>query len=597
MGRFPQGLIDDLKLQADIVQVVQDFVALKQAGANYKGLCPFHAEKTPSFIVNREKGFFHCFGCGAGGDVFKFLELHEKVGFLEAVQLVASRFGVKLPETETDERDAHDTAEREALLKVHEVAAGHFSRQLEGPGGAPARRLLAERALTPETWARLGLGYAPPLRSSLASTLRSAGFDLPLLLRSGLVLQREDGEVVDRFRSRLIFPIHRDSGSVVAFAGRAMEGSQQPKYLNSPETPIYTKGRTLYGLNLTRQAIRRLGYAVLVEGYFDFAQALQAGVSTAVAACGTALTPQQVHLLKRFTSKVVLSFDPDPAGQGAAARSSGMLVGEGFQVNVVLLPGGDDPDSFIRKQGGAAFVDAIRRSRPYLDYLLDRSAASHDLGTDAGRRAFLEEMLKAAAQIPDPAARDQFGDKLAHRARITEEVVRSEVRKAAVQRRVTVTSHDVPGLGALKPAEKGLVWGLVHDPRATVEALAALDPEDLEELSSGTVFEAALQLQDLAPEAVPPALLARLSTNEARMVAAVAADPAPPAPAAECVSALKRMRFERERAAVQREIDRLQETGASGQDEQLEALWHRKLDLLRQIHVLSEGGSEKRPRV
>ncbi|RPJ84507.1 MAG: toprim domain-containing protein, partial [Acidobacteria bacterium] len=488
-------------------------------------------------------------------------------------------------------------AEREALLKVHEVAAAYFRHQLESPGGAPARRFLAERALAPESSARLGVGYAPPVRTGLTTALRAGGFDLPLLLKSGLVLQREDGEVVDRFRGRLIFPIHRESGSVVAFAGRAMEASQQPKYLNSPETPIYTKGRTLYGLNLTRQAIRRLGYAVLVEGYFDFAQALQAGVQTAVAACGTALTAQQVHLLKRFTTKVVLSYDPDAAGQGAAARSSGLLVSEGFQVNVVLLSGGDDPDSFVRKRGGAAYIAAIRASRPYLDYLLDRAAGSHDLRTDAGRRAFLEEMLKTAGQIPDPAARDQFGDKLAHRARITEEVVRSEIRKAAVERRTVVTSREVPGLGSLKPAEKGLIWGLVHDPGVTIGALAALDAADLEQLSAGQVLRAALELQGLEPEAIPPALLARLSTSEAQVVAAVAAEPAPPAPAAECVSALKRLRFERERATVQREIDRLQEEGGSRQDEEMEALWRRKLDLVQQIHILSEGGGEKRPRV
>src|SRR5438105_7314962 len=326
MGLFPQRFIDDLRLQANIVRVVEECgVPLKHVGRKHKGLCPFHSEKTPSFTVDADKGFFYCFGCHAGGDVFKFLELHEQVGFQDAVRLLAQKFGVALPELEAgaDDDARRDATLREALLKIHEVAAAYFREQLAGPAGARARKQLKDRDVRAATIDQLGLGFAPSSREGLKSRLLKEGFAQGLLLQSGLLAQRDTGEVVDRFRNRLIVPICRDSGPVIAFGGRVMDADQGgPKYLNSPETPIYSKSRTLYGLNLTKAAIRKLGYAVLVEGYFDFAQVFQADAAPAVASCGTALTPQQAQLLRRFTTKVVLSFDPDAAGDGAATRSS-----------------------------------------------------------------------------------------------------------------------------------------------------------------------------------------------------------------------------------------------------------------------------------
>src|SRR5687767_9243553 len=347
MALFPQHFIDDLRHQADIVVVIQDYVSLKKAGTNYKGLCPFHGEKTPSFQVNREKGFFHCFGCGVGGDVFKFLELQEKIGFHDAVKNLAQRFGMTLPE-------------------IHDAAAAWFREQLSSPAAARVRRQVADRDVAPATADALGLGFAPPGRDALTQALQKQGYSEAQLVRSGLVVQREDGSVVDRFRSRLMIPICRDAGSVIAFGGRAVDDDQQPKYLNSPETPIYSKGRTLYGLNLAKAAMRQGGFGVLVEGYFDFAQVYQAGFQGVVASCGTALTPQQAQQLRRFTSRVVLSFDPDAAGQGAAAKSCEMLVAEGFEVNVATLPAGEDPDTFVRTHGRQAYGERLRQSRPYL---------------------------------------------------------------------------------------------------------------------------------------------------------------------------------------------------------------------------------------
>jgi DNA primase len=589
MALFPPSFVEELKAHAGILQIVQERVPLRRMGTSWKGLCPFHGEKTPSFVVHDDKGFFHCFGCGLGGDVIKFVELYDKITFPEAVRQLAARVGLPVPEAQDPGQGAESQREREALLKLHEVAAAWFREQLQGRTGAAARRLVEDRGITAETADRLGIGYAPSTPDGLKGRLLKEGLAQPILLKSGLVLQRDNGAVVDRFRNRLVIPIYRDNGAVVAFGGRAMEEGQIPKYLNSPETAIYVKGRTLYGLNFSRTAITRLKHAVMVEGYFDFAQAWQAGIENVVASSGTALTTAQGRLLKRFASKVVLSFDPDAAGQGAAARSSELLVAEGFQVNVAMMPAGEDPDTFIRKQGGAAYQERIKQSRPWLEYLLDRTALNHDLARDDGRREFLNSMLPVAARIPDAAARDQFADRLAHKARITEEVVRAEIRRAAVQRQPDVSELErrVAIAGPLKPAERGLIWALVHDAGGAMAALAELEGRDREGLAGAAVFEQAQSLHEWPAAALPQALLERLNRREAALVEEVAAQPGPLAAPADCVRALKRLRYDRERAAVQREIDRLQEEGAATYEREIVALWARKKALLDQIEALN----------
>ena len=586
MALFPASFIDDLKSHADIVQVVQERVPLRRAGTSFKGLCPFHGEKTPSFNVHGDKGYFKCFGCGVGGDVIKFVELYEKVAFPEAVRLLASRFGLTVPEAEDAKEDAESSRDREALLKAHEVAAAWFREQLTSPAGAVARRQLKERGLTEQTIEGLGIGYAPASREALKARLVKEGFTPALLLRSGLALQREEGTIIDRFRNRLMIPIHRDNGAIVAFGGRVMEAGQQPKYLNSPETPIYVKGKTLYGLHLSKSAIARAKYAVMVEGYFDVAQAIQAGITNVVASSGTALSLSQARLLKRFASKVVLSFDPDAAGQGAAAKSSELLVAEGFQVNVAMLPAGDDPDNFIRKFGGAAYQEKLRTSRQYLDYLLDRTARDFDLNKDEGRRGFLNTMLAVAARIPDAAGRDQFADRLAHKARITEDVIRAEIRKAAVQRQTAIETRNAPALGEVKPAERAIIWALMRDPESGMAALDELDEADLSGLATQAILQQARSLQGTPIEALPQTLLERLTKGEARVVEELGLPSSCPANPSDCVRTLKKRRFDRERADVQREIDRLQEEGAARYEDEIVSLWAKKKVLLQRIESL-----------
>ena len=584
MALYPPSFVDDLKHQADIVVVIQDYVSLKKNGANYKGLCPFHGEKTPSFQVNRDKGFFHCFGCGAGGDVIKFLQLHEKIGFHDAVKQLAQRFGMTIPEAEQTDDQRASAAEREALLKVHESAATWFHDQLLTPAAARIRRQIADRGISDATGEAMGLGFAPPSRTALKDALLQQGYSEGLLVRAGLLVQREEGPSVDRFRNRLMIPIRRDTGSVIGFGGRAVDPDQQPKYLNSPETPIYSKGRTLYGLDLSKAGILQKGFGVLVEGYFDFGQVYQAGFP-AVASCGTALTPQQVQQLHRFASKVVLSFDPDTAGQGAAAKSSELFVADGFDVNVAELPAGLDPDTFIRAHGASGYGERLKHSKPYLEYLLDRTAAGYNLNSDEGRVKFLAAMLSTAARIPDAAMRDRFADRLAFKANVTDEVVRAKIREAAVQKQTSIASNTIQSFGHVTKAEKALIWCLIHEPDTALAALADFEESDFEELPSRSVLDLARRLNDNRGFS-PSVLLERLNMVEAQLVTGIASEPEPPALSlGSCVRELRRARYERERATVQRAIAQLQTRGVAAGGE-LDALLARKGELGRLIQAL-----------
>src|SRR5579864_315009 len=591
MALFPQTFLDEIKAQTDIVAVVGDVVTLRKVGSTWKGLCPFHQEKTPSFNVNKDKGFFKCFGCGAGGDVVKFVELYQKLSFPEAVRHLAQRASIQLPETTSGPEDREAAVERQALLALHEQAAAFYREQLDAPAGARARHELEHRGLRAETLAAFRYGYAPAGgRDSLHGRLADAGIPQPLQLRSGLVKLGDNGQLRDQFRNRLMIPIVRDTGAIVAFGGRALEEGQIPKYLNSPETPIYSKGRTLYGLDVTKGAIRTHNYCVLVEGYFDLAQVWQAGVHPVVALCGTALTNAQARTLKRFASKVVLSLDADAAGQGAAARSSELLVAEGFQVNVALMPTGSDPDTFIRRSGSSAYVERLKGSRPYLEFLLDRAAEGLDLARPDSRKTFLDSMLRVAATIPDAAERDRFADTLAVRARVTEGVIRDEIKKAAAQRRVEAPAIAAATSAPLRPAEQGLLWALVHRPVEALAAIAQLEAPDFEGVATAAILKLAASLGDMPADVLPKLVHERLN-EEARAWLDRAADAdAPAAAAVDCVRALKRERCKRDLATIQDEIDRLS-AHAPATSGALKGVWERKMALLQEFEALTSGDS------
>jgi DNA primase len=586
MSLFPPSFIEDLKMQTDILSVINEVTPLRKAGASWKGLCPFHQEKTPSFNVNPDKGMFKCFGCGVGGDVFKFIELHNKMPFPEAVRLLATRASIAVPEADGGPEDRAAAAEREGLVKLQERAEAFFIEQLALPAGARARRELEQRGLSAETIAAFHYGYAPGGgRDTLSKLFAADRIPLALQKKSGLVYETDDGRIIDRFRNRLMIPIARDTGQVVAFGGRALEEGQV-KYINSPETPIYSKGRTLYGLNVTKGAVRAHNYCVLVEGYFDFAQVWQAGIQPVVAISGTALTITQVKLLKRLTSKVVLSLDPDAAGQSAAARSSELLVSEGFHVNVALLPKGADPDAFIRSQGAKAYVERLKGSVTYLKFLLDRAATGQDLNQPDIRKTFLDAMLSVAATIPDAATRDQFADDLAVRAGVTESVVRDEIRRTAAQRKTKAPALAVRTDAQVWVAEQGLLWTLIHRPVEGLAALGRVDLTDFDGIVTGPILRIAVGLVDVPPDVLPELLRERLTEAERALLDRASAAAAPAAPAAECVNTLRRERLERDLARVQQEINERQRSAALD-DDTLMVLWERKKELRRQLDELT----------
>ena len=424
--------VDEVRAAADIVKVVGDYVKLRKAGANYMGLCPFHQEKTPSFAVHPTKQFFHCFGCGVSGDVFKFVMMMDNLTFPEALRRLAEKVGVTLSETFGDATYDANARVRAALYKLHEEAAKFFAGQLSGTAeGRLARTYLDDRGLTDEVVGRFRLGYAPADGQALTRRLTGAGYESELLEKSGLVVRdAERNRHYDRFRRRIIFPIANDSGKVVAFAGRAL-GDEQPKYLNSPETPIYTKGRVLYHLDRAAQAIRKLDYTILVEGYMDCIAVASSGIENVAACCGTSLTEGQIRLLARYSRRVVVNYDPDSAGVAATERSLALLLEEGFEAKVLALPGGLDPDSFVRKQGAQAYRQLLANAPPYIDYLTDRAIATHGTETPEARVAVADAITPYVARVPNSMLRGELANKLADRLRITDKLVREGLMRAA----------------------------------------------------------------------------------------------------------------------------------------------------------------------
>src|SRR6266849_4423437 len=366
-----------VKQQADIVRVVGEYVRLKKSGQNFTRLCPFHSEKTPSFAVHPVKQIYHCFGCGVGGDVFSFVREVEKCEFPEAVRVVAEKCGIPIPRPrERSPEERRENQQRAALVEMHREAAAFFMKQLEGTlEGKAARAYLEDRGLDAEAIARFGLGFAPSGGEVLYRHLKQKYPD-KLIDVSGLVSRDQSGRLFDRFRRRMMFPIANEAGKIVAFGGRAL-GDDMPKYLNSPETPIYSKSNILYHLDRAKEGMRRQDLAILVEGYMDAISVARAGISNVVASCGTSLAESQVKLLGRFTRRVIVNYDPDTAGQAATERSLSLLLEQDFEVRVLALPSvGDkkaDPDLFIRERGKDEYLKLLKEAPPYVDYLISRA--------------------------------------------------------------------------------------------------------------------------------------------------------------------------------------------------------------------------------
>ncbi|MFZ0212504.1 MAG: DNA primase [Candidatus Acidiferrales bacterium] len=516
-----------VKQQADIVRVIGEYVRLKKSGQNFTGLCPFHQEKTPSFAVHPVKQIYHCFGCGVGGDVFKFVMEMDKLAFPEAVRSVAEKCGIPIPKPrDRSPEERRENQQRSALVEIHREAAAFFTRTLNASAeGKVAQAYLEERGLDAEAIARFGLGYAPSSGDALLRHLKPK-YAEKLLESSGLFSRDQSARLFDRFRRRIIFPIANESGKVIAFGGRAL-GDDVPKYLNSPETPIYTKSNVLYHLDRAKEAIRKSDFVVLVEGYMDTIAVARSGVVNVVASCGTSLAEGQIKLLGRFSRRIVVNYDPDIAGQAATERSLTLLLEKEFDVRVLALPGGADPDKYIKDHGAEDYATRLREAPSYFDYLIAR-ARRMDRTTAEGKLAALNFLMPYAQRVPNRLLRSELASKIASELRIEEPVLREALRRAIAERRSEVKPKPELMTWAVRPAERRLMQLLV-EAEGFRENLARriADGAWHRGLETERIFEALVESARSGARPDPAALAESLSERDRRLLFEILFEAAP----------------------------------------------------------------------
>ncbi|HET6669213.1 MAG TPA: DNA primase [Pyrinomonadaceae bacterium] len=497
--RYPQTFIDDLKRQSDIVRVIQDYVTLKKKGANWMACCPFHKEKTPSFSVSPAKEIFYCFGCHKGGTVFNFVMEMERVPFPEAIRLVAEKSGVPLPKLELDSRFEARRSEIDDCIQLNKWALEWWEQQLEHGGreSETAREYLAQREISNETRKTFRLGYAPDSWDALSSHLRQKGASQEQIDRSGLVARKEEtGRSYDRFRGRLMFPVMDIQGKPIAFGGRTLK-NDDAKYINSPETAAYIKGRNLFGLNLTRDEIRRQGYAILVEGFLDLIVPFQFGIRNLAASLGTALTPEQVKLLSRFARKVVVNYDGDRAGVQAAKKAIEILLTEDLEVKVLVLPDNADPDEFIRKFGVSEYQQRRGEAQPHIQFVIDQAVRDRKLTNPAHKEAAIEEVLPFIRAVRSRIQKREYFDIAMDSLRVTDPSLRRELWQSlrGGETASAVVKRGASGHSEATPAEQRLLGVLLADEHLRRQILPLLQPEDYEDLPTAAIFRALGELE------------------------------------------------------------------------------------------------------
>jgi DNA primase len=502
-GLVPPATLEQIRAASDIVDVIGSYLPLKRAGVNFVALCPFHREKSPSFNVNPHRQIFHCFGCHKGGDVFAFVREFENIGFLDAVRRLAERARIPL-EFEQNPAYQQNRSIKEVLYQAHEQIAQRWQSALANDAaGQIARDYLARRGVTQEAVKLFRLGYAPDAWDDTVNWARSKGHDLAVVEQGGLIIRKE-GETrhYDRFRGRLMFPICDEQGRVIGFSGRVLTGDEKTaKYVNSPETPIFTKGRVIFGLDKSKRALLEAGFAIVCEGQLDLIACYMAGVQNIVAPQGTALTGDHARILKRYVDEVVLCFDSDTAGQNAALRVLDELLASGLAIRVASVPAPHDPDSFIKEHGGAAFRELIAAAPGFFDHLLERLGATQDLRSDRGRVAIVQEMAAAVRKTGNAVLIDTYAQKTAQRLGVAVEAVRAEFNKAGRASSPDRTRAEPPASPAAEPvappgpAESSVMKLLLLDDELVPWAAAHLDLAWIEHPVTRRILERRLAAQ------------------------------------------------------------------------------------------------------
>lgn len=535
MGRIPEETIEAIRSRVDVVDLVGRYVALRQTGRSFKGLCPFHSEKTPSFHVHPERQIFHCFGCGAGGNVFAFLMKHENLSFPEAARVLAAQCGIEIPETESE---AGESGLLRRLREAMAVAQSHYRAELVGPGGAEARAYLERRGIDVATAERFGIGYAPDRWDALTRALADKRIPAEIGERAGLLAERKSGGHYDRLRGRVTFPIQDVRGDVVAFGGRALSADQEPKYLNTPESPLFRKREALYGLPEALEAIRRRERVVVVEGYFDRIALARADRAESLATCGTALTPDHARQLRRRTREIVLLFDGDDAGQRAMERGLAILLPEGLRVRAAALPPNDDPDSLLLREGPEALRAVVDGALPALEQVI-RRAAARGHATPWEKADAVAQVAPLLALVADPVERGEYERQLAFALGAAADEVRATVRRARADRRGDAHAPaSAPIEARTRPAadpnapEARWAQDLLRQWLAHPALARAVDPETLAELFPVSPWErllpAFVELCDGEGRVDVEALAALLDEECATALRAAAVDDAEP---------------------------------------------------------------------
>jgi len=508
MGLIPQNYLDDILARVDIVEVISGYIPLKKAGRNFKANCPFHHEKTPSFMVSPEKQIYRCFGCGESGNAFKFLMRYERLDFLEAVEILARKAGVQLPQSKPQDYKTVGLATR--LFQVNEIASSFFFSKLRSSQGDTARAYLLKRGLKEETIEFFKIGYAPAAWDGLISYFRSKGISLSLLEKAGLILTKETGGYYDRFRNRIIFPVVDIKERVMGFGARVLDNTL-PKYINSPETPIYTKGRNLFGLWAAKDAIRQADRVVIVEGYLDCIVPFQFGVHNIVASLGTALTVEQVRLLKRYTNNVVVVFDGDKAGELASLRSLEIFIEEGMDVGIVSLPSGFDPDSFVQRYGIEEFKKMILAPEGFFDYKLKNLVRNNSLDKPSGKARIVNEMLVTISKFKNAILKSEYVKRLAEQLDVKEDALFLELNKVKPDYHYRATNSNECQKLSCNPTELLLLRIILQQPKLINEVKSGLSISDLQDTDIGTVLEYIFKLSAEGRTIEPSSLLNHFS--------------------------------------------------------------------------------------